>query len=431
MGDYEKKLSGLYALDGKLPSRQYLRGMRQLLSRLGNPEQDFNSVIVTGTNGKGSVASMTASALSESGLKTGLYLSPHIDDFRERISIDGKWIPEKRFVEIYDEIKKASRRTEPVTVFEFATSMMFQYFSEEGVDCAVLEVGLGGRLDATNAARSGLGAITAVGLEHTEFLGSTLSSIAREKAGIARKNGMLFTAETKPEALNVIRSECARIGAGLVLAKRADAESGVNGQIRFKELKCTDFENEYLVFGLKEDYLVSLSMLGAHQGANCSVAVGLCESMGLEPEDIETGVGKAKLPCRLEVVSRDPLIVMDCAHNPHAAKALASSLGIFDYERLILVAGMMKDKDHEGFFKELGNMAEIIITNQPDYKKSIAMTSLFKVAQKFCNKTIGIWDVRCSVSAAKSIAGKKDLILIAGSIYMLSEARGNPLGVTQ
>ncbi len=419
---YEEALERLYSLARALPPRQYLRGMKKLLNGLGNPQEDFESIIVTGTNGKGSVTAMTASALRREGLKTGRYVSPHIDDFRERICINEKMIPKNRVAELYETIWRKTRAGEPVTFFEFITSMMFQFFSEEEVDCAVLEVGLGGRLDATNLARSKLGAITGIGLEHTDVLGRTLSAIAKEKAGIARKGGALVTAEEKKEPLGVIGAVCRDKRARLF---------GVGKDITFKRIACTSERNEYAIRGLNGTYLISLSMLGAHQGRNAAVAAGLAGLMGAGEEAIERGIGEAKLPCRLEVVSRNPVTVMDCAHNPQAAKELSRSLGLFDYEKLVLVVGMMKDKDQAGFLEELAPKADYLVLNEPDYGRAMPLGGLFEIGRGSCDKVIGVKDVRTSIEMAKSLAGGNDLICIAGSIYMLSEARGHKSGVTQ
>ena len=419
---YEEALEGLYALARALPPRQYLLGMKRLLKRLGDPQDDFESIIVTGTNGKGSVTAMTASALKREGLKTGLYISPHVDDFRERICINGGMIQKKRVAELYEEVGGKSRAGEQVTFFEFITSMMFQHFSEEGVDCAVLEVGLGGRLDATNVARSRLGAITGIGLEHMDVLGKTLSSIAREKAGIARKGGALVTAEEKKEPLGVIEKVCMDRQAKLIRVGR---------DINFNQISCTSERNEYEVGGLNGTYSISLPMLGAHQGKNAAVAVGLAELMDAGKKAIERGIGEAKLPCRLEVVSRKPLTVMDCAHNPQAARELSRSLGLFDFEKLVLVVGMMRDKDQTGFFRELAPKADCLVLNQPDYGRAKPLGELFEIARDSCGKIIGIKDVRTSIKIAESLASRDDLICIAGSIYMLSEARGHKSGVTQ
>lgn len=419
---YSQALQSLYALAGKLPPRQYLLGMRKLLAKLGNPQDDFESIIITGTNGKGSATAMTASALKCAGLKTGRYLSPHIDDFRERICINDEMIPKKRVIELHETVGKASQTTEPVTFFEFLTSMMFQYFSEEQIDCAVLEVGLGGRLDATNLASSRLCAITEIGLDHTHVLGNNLASIAMEKSGVIREKGTIITAERKQAPLSTIASECKKKKARLLC---------VGKDIRYETVECSDSRNSYLISTPKDTYSVSLSMLGSHQGRNASVAAGLAEQMDADSEAIEQGISEAKLPCRLEVVSRNPTLLMDCAHNPHAAKTLSESLHLFKYNRLILLVGMMGDKDSAGFFKELAPKADLLILNQPDYPRAAQLESLFELSRAHTSKTIGIRNVSASLSLAKSLAKQDDLICAAGSIYMLSQARGNPLSVTQ
>ncbi|MFH1448279.1 MAG: folylpolyglutamate synthase/dihydrofolate synthase family protein [Candidatus Micrarchaeota archaeon] len=419
---YSEAMEQIYALGKRMPPRQYLKSMEKLLLKLGNPQNDFDSILVTGTNGKGSTVAMTASALKCSGLRTGRYLSPHIDRFSERICMDDKEIPKKRVAEVYETVKQAMESIGHVTFFEFVTSMAFQYFSEEGADCAVLEVGLGGRLDATNLAWSSLGAITSVELDHTGVLGKRLSSIAREKAGIIRHGGRVITGEGKREPLGIIRETCAKKDAELL---------AVGKDIRYETIRCTNGGNEYLVTGFEGTYRVSLSMLGAHQGANASIAVGLAEMMGASQNAIEKGVGEAILPCRLELVGRGPSVLMDCAHNPNAARALVAGLRLFQYNKLILVVGMMDDKDIDSFLKELGQIADVLIVNQPSVPRAAAMEKLFGLGKQYCARTVGARDVGCSVEMAKSLANRKDLICLAGSIYMLAEVRGKAPVIAQ
>jgi dihydrofolate synthase / folylpolyglutamate synthase len=420
--EYRETIKSLYSLERKLPPRQYLKGLRALLAKLGNPERDFESVIVTGTNGKGSVTAMTASALRRSGFRAGRYVSPHVDDFCERMCVNDRPIPRGRVSELYSEVAKAASNSEPVTFFEFITAMAFSYFSQERVDFAVLEVGLGGRLDATNLSKSRLGAITAVELEHTQVLGNTLEKIAFEKAGIVRRNGSLVTAERKREPLRAIKSACGEKGAELVLLGR---------DFRFKELECSSQKNSYEITGRRDTYRVSLSMLGRHQGANAALAAVLAEQLGAPPASIERGIGEARLPCRLELVQKRPLLLMDCAHNPNAARALSDSLGMFKRDRLIMVVGLMADKDKDSFFRHTCRNADILIVNQPAVRRAEKLWATFEGGRRHCQRIIGVKNPAFALRVAKKLAGDNDLICAAGSIYMLSEMRGHPPGVAQ
>ncbi len=418
---YNEALDSICSLGSRMAPRQYLKGMEKLLKKLNNPQKSFSSVLVSGTNGKGSVVAMTSSALKRGGFRTGRYLSPHIDRFSERMCINDKEISKGRIAELYETVSKAMGR-EAVTFFEFVTCMSFVYFHEEEVDYAVLEAGLGGRLDATNIAQSSIGAITSVGLDHTDVLGTGLKDIAAEKAGIVRRNSVIITAEKKPVPLGQIKTVCKQRNSDLRI---------VGKDIKLQEIECTDNVNRFLISGVKTAYEISSSMLGRHQGRNAAVAVGLAEEIGVDSECIEKGVGEAVLPCRTEVTSKKPRILMDCAHNPDAAAALSDSLKLFDYNNLVLVIGMMADKNHEGFIRNLGGDADIIITNQPKVGRAFSSAGLFCIAKKYCRKVISVRDVMCSLEMAEKISSSDDLICIAGSIYMLAEARGNPPVITQ
>ena len=287
-----------------------LETMRSLLEATGNPQKQLKPILVGGTNGKGSITAMVASILKEAGFKTGAYFSPHVDFFGERIQVDGEMIQDDDVERIYGMLEPRIKEIGDISFFEAVTAIAFHKFAEEMVDYAVLEVGMGGRLDATNAADAIVSVVATVDLEHTQMLGDSVEKIAQEKAGILRPKGALVTMEEKPEALAVFRKACADKKAEfLVVGKDAFA----------KKISCTDMENKWRISTRRSAYEASLKLLGEHQGRNAACAILAAEALkenAIGKSEIERGLAKAFLPARLEVISRKPLEIMDAAHKP-------------------------------------------------------------------------------------------------------------------
>ena len=395
-----------------------LEKISALLDATGNPQRQFKAIIVGGTNGKGSITAMVAAILKEAGFKVGAYYSPHVDFFGERIQVDGERISDEDVERVYALLEPHIGEIGDVSIFEAATAIAFHKFAEEMVDYAVLEVGMGGRLDATNAADAIVSVVATVDLEHTQMLGDTVEKIAWEKAGILRPKGTLVTMEEKPEALKILQKECA--------GKRAEMRR-VGADARIEKVRCTDSENVWRITTRKGAYEAKLRLLGEHQGRNAACAVLAAEALkedAIGKGEIERGLARAFIPARLEVVSRKPLVIMDAAHNPAAMAVLAKSLKLFKYGRMILVTGMMGDKDIAGNMKAIAPLAKKVIINKPKLKRAAEPEAVAKEARKYCEDVEIIADVAESKRKALSIAGENDLVLFAGSIYMLGEARG-------
>jgi len=390
-----------------------------LLRLLGNPQDDFKSIHLAGTNGKGSVVAMMGSVLQESGFRVGMYASPHLDDFRERITVNGAPIPRNCLLSLVERVRplipKVKRSSTQPTFFEVTTAIAFKYFSERKVDYAVIEVGLGGRLDATNVITPEVSIITNIGLEHTDVLGKTISSIAAEKGGIIKKCVPVVTAEKKREALEVFGRICGEKDAKLIKLSEHASCSNVKCDLS----GCT-FD---LKTTLRTYSSLRLKLLGEHQVENAALAVLAAEQIGIDERSIRSGILKAKLPGRLEILQKKPLVVMDCAHNPPAMRVLRSSLKLFKYKRLILVMGVMKDKEIDEIAKEIVPAADFVVINKPALERAAQPGAIKREVEKYGKPVKIIEDVRSSVKYAKSIAGRDDLVLITGSIYMLSEAR--------
>ena len=395
-----------------------LGDVKRLLEATGNPQKQFKSVIVAGTNGKGSITAMISSILSAAGLKVGSYYSPHVDEFGERIQVDGEKIGDADLERIYSMLEPFIEEQGNLSFFEVVTAIAFHHFAEQMADYAILEAGMGGRLDAVNAADPLVSVVATVDLEHTDVLGTTLGAIAGEKVAVLRKGGVLVTMEEKPEALDVFRKACATNRAELLRV-------GINTSV--ERVACTGKENKWRIKARRNTYSANLRLLGEHQGKNAAAAILAVEALkepALSKEAVEKGLAKAFIPARLEVTQRSPSVVMDAAHNPAAMRVLAKSLKLFKYDKLILVIGMMADKDIPGTVKEIAPSCSKIICNKPSVPRAADAEVVAAEARKHCKDVEIIGDVRASMEKALSIAGENDLVLLAGSIYMVSEARG-------
>jgi len=406
---------------GRFGSKFGLERIKEVLRLLGNPQDDFKSVHLAGTNGKGSVTEMVSSILQEAGFRTGRYTSPHLDDFRERIEVDGAPITKEELNSLVERTKPlipaVEKKASHPTFFEVTTAIAFKYFSERKVDYAVVEVGLGGRLDATNVIAPEMSIITNIGLEHTDILGKTIGAIAHEKGGIIKPGIPVVTAERKREALEVFENICRERGAELILVYK-------NAVIRNVRCDLTGCAFNLRTKVRNYDKL-KVPLLGEHQIENAALSVLAAEQLGIEEKYIRSGLQKAKWPGRLEIIQKKPLLVMDSAHNPPAMRILRNSLKLFRYDKLILVIGVMKDKTIGDILREIAPAADYIIINKPNLERAAQPEVIMNEAKKYGKQVKIVEDVKASVKYAKSLAGKKDMVLVTGSIYMLSEARAN------
>ena len=417
----------------------------KLLSCFGNPQTSFKSVHVAGTNGKGSTSAMIASILQSAGFKVGLFTSPHLVSFTERIRINNKQITENEVVELADEIKlkveslklevknSKSGTFEP-TFFEVVTAMGFIYFKRKNVDWAVIETGMGGRLDATNVLMPEATVITSIGYDHKEFLGNTISDIAGEKAGIIKEHVPVITSSQEPVVMDKIEKK----------AREKDSEIFVYGRDFAAKVKHGDINGS--VFDYQGDIFfedIKVSLPGAHQVLNASLALKTSTALikrsellkaRLTPDAVRDGLKNVKWPGRLELVSDNPPILIDGAHNPSASASLADSLRrIFlkTYKRIILIAGMMADKDIKGIMAPLLPMASEIILTAPGYERAASAEILAECAASLGFTNVHIAStVKSAIDTAIKIRQKSEvvtrhssLILITGSFYTIGEAK--------
>ncbi|MDD5922578.1 MAG: bifunctional folylpolyglutamate synthase/dihydrofolate synthase [Eubacteriales bacterium] len=376
MMTYEEALSFLNAPKYSA-TRPGLGPVSELMKRLGNPEKHMKYVHITGTNGKGSTAAFIESALRESGYRTGLYTSPFIERFTERIRVCGEEIPEDDLARLTEMVREASLSmlsdglTEP-TVFEMVTAVAFLYFLERKCDIVVLEVGMGGRLDATNIIPSSeVSVITRIAMDHMEFLGNTLAEIAYEKAGIIRENGITVTCREDPEAAAVIEKTCRERSSRLVTA---DA-SGVR-------LLKQDLSGQEYSLPESEGTRIQIRKLGTYQIQNSLTAYTALEQMKerwprLTEDTIHRGLLKAEWPGRLELMREDPVFLIDGAHNPNGVEALTESLRtLFPGEKFVFVAGVLKDKDYPAMFQMTDPLALRYFTVTPDSPRALPAEEL-------------------------------------------------------
>jgi dihydrofolate synthase/folylpolyglutamate synthase len=401
--------------------------MRKLLAALGNPQEKVKTVHVAGTNGKGSTVTMVASMLRAAGYATGVYTSPHLIDIRERIQIDGHLIAKTDFVEMVREVAKAAEKIgEQPTFFEIMTAAGFCHFAEKAVDIAVIEVGLGGRLDSTNVITPLVSIITGIDLDHTKLLGATKQQIAREKAGIFKKGVPALFFEQEPEVDAVMREVAAEVGADLRI---------VNKDIEFSSRFCVTPDlgpHTRVCMYTKTSRLehVPVPMPGEHQAANCGLAlaaIDVLKGFGFEvPDDkLTAGLAATKVPGRMELVSQRPRILCDGAHNPSAMNALMRCVGAHvPYDSMVCVFGCCADKDIGEMIDKVNLGADkVIFTRAATTPRAASPEDLQKLFQERSGKMSQIArSVPEAIEMAIRAVSREDLICVTGSFYVVGEA---------
>jgi dihydrofolate synthase/folylpolyglutamate synthase len=435
----------MYALGHELtnvPSQKFnLNHMRVLLAGLDNPERRFPAVLIAGTNGKGSTAATLASILQSSGVQTGLYTSPHLLRINERIRINGVDIPDDDFALIHDVVDRTAERLVSEgelpwhpSFFEMVTAIAFEYFAKRRVEIAVLEVGMGGRLDATNVVEPRVSVITDISLDHQQFLGNTVAEIAREKAGIIRADGVVVMLPQQPQANDVIGNTIMDLGArGVSAVPYVPPVSPLSE----RWLTLTDganskkFVSRYTLEVMGEQITVETPLIGRHQLRNVALAIAAAEELSKQgfpvtPKTIERGVRETNWPGRFQIIpaaESSPEYVLDVAHNPHGAWALRSTLSAAYPDRpFILVFGMMQDKAVREITEILFPLAERIIATRADHPRAATPEQVREAASRISTDVEGAVDVANAIERASALAGPKGLVVITGSIYVVGEA---------
>ena len=388
-----------------------------LLARLGIPYQEGRYLHIAGTNGKGSVGAMLSAVLTRAGYPVGLFTSPHLVDFRERFRLKDQEISAARVLSLINQVRRVTDEREPPTFFEFVTVMALLYYYQEQADPIILETGLGGRLDATNIVPPWVTVITNIDHDHHEHLGSDLLQIAAEKAGIIKPAAPLVTYATQKSVLELFRRRCQELAAPLY-------QGGVDFKTRGRGGGWFDYH------GLGHDFKgLRLNLRGRHQYRNAALALAVLEilarqGLGLNETAIREGLPKTYWPGRLEQVTQDPRVILDGAHNPAAAQSLAQALKRSrGNSRLILVLGVMADKDVDGILARLLPLAQLVIFTQPRYFRAAATADLLRRAEAYGLPALSVPVVADAIQQAQSLAGPHDRILISGSLFTVGEAK--------
>jgi len=394
-----------------------LSTIKKILSDLGNPQERYACIHVAGTNGKGSVASSLASILKQAGYETGLYTSPHLVDFNERIQINNRPISNSRVVASYNTIKNAHHGAREPTFFEFATVMAFVEFASRKVDWAVIETGMGGRLDATNIVRPRVSIITNISLEHRDYLGDSLEQISAEKAGIIKPNTPVITGIRQQQALAVVKNKAAEQSAPLYrLGKEFKVRRQTAGTFSYQGIEA---RWRHLKTGLA----------GSHQVDNAALVLATCEILNqnggnLNLDHIKAGLIKNRWPGRLEIVSTEPRIILDGAHNFIAARNLARFLSDnFDHRKITLIIGILDDKPYNAMLKCLLPTANRVILTRARINRALEPQKLEPLAKKLIPGVTIISDVKQALEQALKTAAPDDVICVAGSLYVVGEAK--------
>jgi len=430
--DYSMMRSFAYS-----PERFNLDRMELLMEKLGSPHRKYPVVHVAGTKGKGSVSALCASALQAAGYSTGFYTSPHLQEFSERIQVNGKTIPQEEVVRLVDDLKLVIPQIQTPSWFELTTAMAFMYFAQCQVDVAVIEVGLGGRLDSTNVVHPVVSVITSISYDHMAILGNTLAEIASEKGGIIKNGRPVVTAPQKDEARQVIEKIAGERGAALYQ---------VGKDYYFTPQSHTLEEQSFWVWPAKDQALASdyfssngakgtpplsltIPLLGQHQVENATTAYAALQVLNQEgfnvPElAIQQGFAKVVWPGRFEILSKQPFLVIDSAHNRDSAKRLRQAMeDYFPGCGVILVFGASEDKDIDGMFTELFSSVKQAIMTQSTHPRAANVEKLAGMAAKFNKPIKNIPQIEDALVYALEQVEEKDVILVTGSLFVAAAAR--------
>ena len=443
---YQQALDYLYSFVDHSLTRNFryqegkfdLDRMRRLVERLGNPQDRYPVIHIAGTKGKGSVSAMCASVLRKAGYRVGLYTSPHLEDYCERIQVDGEAMPHEDMVALIDELRPVLADLPEITTFEITTALSFLYFARQGVTAAVVEVGLGGRLDATNIVHPLVSVITSISYDHTAVLGETLVAIATEKAGIIKPGRPVVLAPQEDEARHVVerianerRAPLIEVGREILYAKLSHALNGGQTMLIWPAAEQSHVD-EYIESGGSiewEPVRLNLSLLGYHQVENAATAytalqVARSEGLRVSQAQIRQGFASVEWPGRFEVLQRYPPVVVDCAHNRDSARKLRLALeDYFPGQPVILVFGASEDKDVEGMFAELMPRVRRVIATKSFHPRAMEPERLVELAHRYGRPAKIIADVADALEDAQQLARGEALVLVTGSIFVVAGAR--------
>ena len=390
--------------------------MEELMNILGNPQKGLKYVHVAGTNGKGSTCAMMTSILLKAGYKVGTFISPHLVNYEERFCVNNVPICEKEFTRLVEKVKNASKELSfTPRVFEILTAIGFLFFKKEKCDVVVLEVGMGGRLDATNVIENSLVSILMnIGLEHTEILGDTLGKIANEKAGIIKENGNVVAYDNTDEVIKAFKKK----------AKEKNAKITV---CDFNKIEILKEGRRGQIFNYKNYKNVELSLLGRHQFYNAVVVIEACKILkskgyNITSKNIKEGLREANWNARLSLLTTEPLFILDGAHNPQCAVALKESLPkLLNGKKAVMLCGMLKDKDYKSVMDMMIPFAKEFVCLTPDSTRALKGEELAKVLKKKKQKAVSVSSVKEGIEVALTEAGEKGMVVAFGSLYLAGD----------
>ncbi len=396
-----------------------LSRMQTLLVRLGNPHRRFPSMLIAGTKGKGSTAAVSESMLRAAGYRTGLYISPHLHSFRERMRVSGQMVSEEHIISLVNRLRPHFEAIAQLTVFEMVTALAFVTFAEAEIDVAVLEVGLGGRLDATNVIDPVVAVITSISYDHIQLLGDTLTLIAREKAGIIRPGALVVSSPQAPEAMTIIEEICEERGAGLTVVGDAPAWRWQPGRVTLKG-------QAFYISG--QAYW--LSLLGEHQIDNAVTAMAavanLSQRAGLRvPHNaVLKGLRAVEWPGRFEILGRDPYLILDSAMNGDSAETLCRALQTYLPGRdITLIIGVSGDHEYRALLKALLPIAQRVFVTRSRHTRAAAPETLAAAAADLGFEAATSPDIAAALNTALETARPRDVICVTGSIFCVADAR--------
>lgn len=418
---YEETLQYIHSTM-RFGSKPGLKRIEGLLNALGNPQEGLRFIHVAGTNGKGSTCALTASVLQAAGYRTGLYISPYVEDFRERIQIDRQMIPKARLAELTERVARAIEQIvadggwQP-TEFEIVTAIAMLYFEQERCDFVVLEVGLGGRFDATNIIPPPLvAAITPISIDHSTYLGDTIEDITFEKCGILKTGCIAVTCQGQaPEAMHIIRNTCA--------TRRITLLEPDEDKLSFFDAGLYGAHFAY------DGMPIRIRLRGAHQIQNTLTAIKIVEALRLQSVEIpdgavSEGLAAAEWNGRFEVVRREPLCIIDGAHNPDAMAVLCAAIDtLLPGKRLIGMMAMMQDKAFDSCIPMFARRCEAFVAVQVDLPRALPAHELAEAARPHCDRVYTITDIEAGAAHALSLSGPDGAVLACGSLYMIGTAK--------
>lgn len=427
----------------KFGSKLGLDRTEKILELLGNPHKKIKCIHIAGTNGKGSTTAMMANILVEAGYKVGSYTSPFIEEFEERIQINNKNIPKEDLSHIVTEVSKAVEKVVELgysnpTEFEIITCVGFLYFYQSKIDFAMIEVGIGGRLDSTNVITPILSVITSISLDHTLILGDTIDKIAYEKAGIIKEGIPVIMFPQQKQSEEVIETTCREKNCKLI--KVPQCSSTYLGKENLQQVDITSMEGTMNVSNnvitqkvrvetSNNNYIIDLALLGKHQLLNCSVAVHAIEELiglgtKISKDNIIMGFRSVKWPARMEVMNKKPLVVIDGAHNIDGIEKLTESIDMyFNYNKIILILGILADKEVEEMIKIIVPKVSRVITVTPHSERAELSEELKTQVERYTNNCEAIEDYTEAYEKALSYCQEEDLLLVSGSLYMVGDMR--------